>query len=158
MAVKLRELFDSLNGTFFGGRLPRYRLIRAKNLLGKQGDCDPKRCVIRLARRLKGEELRRTLLHEMLHHGGIRHGKRFLAGLARLEKLGEAWAGKERKQYELALKNPFGAALREFLENAAESPACRYCRRQQGGELMAIKVKEKKGKWRLFVDPGCGDR
>jgi hypothetical protein len=41
----------------------------------------------------------------MLHHGSIRHA--ILAGLARLEKLGEAWAGEERKQYELALKEPF---------------------------------------------------
>ena len=99
----LAKMFVKANAKFFRGRLPKYRVVFAsESTMGaKDGECLQDRLLIRVARRLQSDssQLRRTLLHEMCHHGCPHHGKRFLAKLKRLADLGEEWATGEIKEY-----------------------------------------------------------
>jgi hypothetical protein len=94
-------LYHELNRRFFGGKLPRYRVTFAQaRRSGWDGECFPDRRLIQLRRGLAGDELRRSLLHEMCHIGAPGHGRRFLAKLARLVDQGEAWAQEELERYQ----------------------------------------------------------
>ena len=85
----------------FDGRLPTYRLTWADPpVAGWLGECTPAKRLIRLRRGLSGEELRQTLIHEMIHAAGpMGHGQPFQAQLARLVRQGEAWAREELQYY-----------------------------------------------------------
>ncbi len=91
MKTEASRLFDELNTRYWGGRLPRYRVIQRADL-GCWGLCDNARRTILLAPHPSREALRLTLLHEMCHIGtgpGYGHGPRFLRKLRRLIELGE---------------------------------------------------------------------
>jgi WLM domain len=94
-------LYHELNQRYFGGRLPRFRVTFTQpRVSGWHGEIFPARRLIRLRRGLTGDELRRTLLHEMCHIGAPHHGQRFQAKLARLVAQGEAWAQQELEIYQ----------------------------------------------------------
>jgi hypothetical protein len=93
-------LYHELNRRYFAGRLPRYRVTFAQpQVTGWRGECLPGQRLIRLRRGFTGDELRRTLLHEMCHIGAPGHGQRFQAKLARLVDQGEVWAQEELDGY-----------------------------------------------------------
>jgi SprT-like family len=118
----LTALYHELNQRFFGGRLPRYRVTFARpRVSGWHGECFPAQRLIRLRRGLTGEELRRTLLHEMCHIGAPDHGRRWQAKLARLGEQGETWVQDELEGYQ---QNPLTwpqllAELKDGLEDLA---------------------------------------
>jgi len=114
----LNLLFAQFNRELFGGSLPIYfvRFTSEKDagegLDKKDGQTKPsqKLILIREGRRDGPEvELRRVLLHEMVHVDvlsrlgipKLRHGHdgAFLAELARLRDRGESWAGEEIERY-----------------------------------------------------------
>jgi len=98
--ISLNTLFRELNQDLFCGRLPKYRVVLA-DLGTAHGRCLPERRLIRLDKQVAEDfdKLRRTLIHEMCHHGCPHHGKRFLAKLARLSEMGEEWAAEEADEY-----------------------------------------------------------
>ena len=100
--VSLSRLFDELNEKLFYGRLPKYRVVFCDKAFGaKDGQCLQERRLIRLSHSLQhdAQRLRRTLIHEMCHHGCPHHGKRFITKLDRLASMGEAWATEEAEEY-----------------------------------------------------------
>ncbi len=100
----LNALFDALNQKYFEGRLPRYRVKRVSRMPHPvlRGCCVFDSRTIKLIRTLKDDECREVLLHEMIHTRTRGHGVRFQAELARLAKMGEGWAEKQRALYEEA--------------------------------------------------------
>jgi len=89
----LQELFDELDRTRFGGRLPAYRVEFADLPGVGHGICFSKDRLIQIHSTLSGEHLRRILLHEMCHHYSEGHGKRWQAEMLRLgSEHGETWA------------------------------------------------------------------
>ena len=100
----LTKMFVEANAKFFRGRLPKYRVVfTSVDTMGNMdGQCLQDRLLIRVAKELRSDpyRVRRTLLHEMCHHGCPHHGKRFLAKLKRLADLGEEWAGEEIEEYQ----------------------------------------------------------
>ena len=97
----LGALFNDLNERYFDGRLPKYRVVLSSLPGGGRGMCVIGRPLIRLARGLSPEMLRRTLLHEMCHVGIPRsgHGKRWEKRMLKLADLGESWAAEEVQKY-----------------------------------------------------------
>jgi hypothetical protein len=119
-----QDLFDEYNAKYFGGRLPRYRVRFVEfslDRLGWEGECLPKRRLIRIREQLpKGTNLERVLLHEMCHIGNLGHGPRFRDQLRRLSNRGVAWAADEIAMYEAAPTwNQEMANLRGRLDEAA---------------------------------------
>ena len=118
----LKPLFNEFNRKFFDGKLPFYRVIRASLPGAMSGDCNWLSRTIRISSSLNGEDLRRTLLHEMCHHNraGRHDGKRFLTNLRRLADMGERWAEDEiqacRKQ-----SRPLISLIREMIQDEAQS-------------------------------------
>src|SRR3989442_4411022 len=92
--TELQLLFDQYNRQYFGGKLPRYRVMVSKNL-PRDGNCDNKRRLILI----NSSDQSRTLLHEMCHIGAGGHGKRVLSKLRRLASLGSTDAAKEPDMY-----------------------------------------------------------
>jgi hypothetical protein len=117
--ASLQLLFAVLNWKFFKGRLKGYRVKRVHLPGGMMGRCDSETRTIKIQRGLRGEDLRRILLHEMCHHtaGTARHGKLFEKELRRLGKLGEAWVEEEIRQCREV--QPFRAMVEELAENIA---------------------------------------
>ena len=109
----VQALYDQLNRRFFGGRLPRYRVVLAERLPRTSWTepttmafCDDKRELIRLRRTVAPTALRRALLHEMCHIGlPYGHGKRFCARLLKLAAHGETWAKWEAASYALCKRS-----------------------------------------------------
>ena len=87
---RCQRLFDKYNVRFFGGRLPKYRVLRSDRFIaGEHGLCRKKQREIHLGTALKGARLREVLLHEMAHAAvGGSHGKKWLAEMLRLAKMG----------------------------------------------------------------------
>jgi hypothetical protein len=77
----LAEMFDRFNGDYFGGRKPRYRVLRYPM---RGGDCDIEHRRIRISDGMEGHELTYTMLHEMCHIGCLGHGRRFWDRMRRL--------------------------------------------------------------------------
>ena len=99
--IDLNRMFAQLNAEFFAGRLPEYSVIFSAQIRGpKKGQSDSKER-IQLAKEIADDPklLRRTLIHEMCHHGCPGHGKTFIAELDRLATLGEEWAAEEAEEY-----------------------------------------------------------
>ncbi len=104
----LSRLFDELNLRFFGGRLPKYRVVPALHFVGEgysatDGVCDDARRIILLRRGLDPVKVRRVLLHEMCHAGLPKrdgsHGRRWQARMLRAAEMGETWAAEEVEMY-----------------------------------------------------------
>jgi hypothetical protein len=95
----LAEMFDRFNRDYFGGRKPRYRVLRYP-LRRTRGCCDTKRRRILIAQWLEGNMLTASLLHEMCHIGCPGHGRLFQDRIRRL----------------LPLVSPSIASLLEVLE------------------------------------------
>ncbi len=97
----LQRLFAQLNHELFDGKLPVYRVRFSPRVKGCwYGFCYVKRRVITLRPTLQGEELRRTLIHEMCHIGsGPRHKKPWQARMLAVADKGEHWAREEVEMY-----------------------------------------------------------
>lgn len=110
---RLRALFDDLNRRDFDGELPR-RSIQ-KSLRGApDAFYDPFTETIRLAVGLKGEHLRRALLHAMIHlKTGGAHDDCFFRELRRIALLGEPAAKLECAMYDE------GVRVRQIIINLA---------------------------------------
>jgi len=97
----LPEMFARFYRQYFGGRLPRYRVVR-RALRASDGHCNSRRRVIVLSSRLTGDDLVHTLLHEMCHIGCPGHGPMFRAKLRRIARHAPpsiaAWASREAAQ------------------------------------------------------------
>lgn len=117
----LGGLFDDLNRRYFGGRLPKYRVVLAALPGPCDGRCETDRRLIRLARRLAPDERRRLLLHEMCHIGIPGHGVRWQARMLRLADQGEGWARKEARAYRTSAETPrmLWAAITDALHDLA---------------------------------------
>lgn len=96
MADDLDRLFDQLNDRYFGGGLPKYRVLRCVSQIGEHGFIDDETRRIWIC---DGPDPRATLLHEMCHIGTPGHGRPFRAKLRRLAHRGETWAEAERVYY-----------------------------------------------------------
>ena len=104
MAKVLDKLFKEFNKKYFGGRLPKYRVIYVKGFPSstQSGECDPKTYIIKISRELRqfACEPKMVLLHEMVHaklldgkdlfKEAMRgfHGKAFQKEMLRLVKRG----------------------------------------------------------------------
>ena len=104
---QLRDLFTAYNERYFGGRLPRYRVVFRVVMPGAEiGACgytDCKRRTILLYSGIRHDRhiVDEMLLHEMVHAAnGPYHGDKFLFELKRLDDAGAPikakWTGKER--------------------------------------------------------------
>lgn len=103
---RLVEIYDELNGRFFSGKLPKFKVVYSSNFSDgfnprQLGECDEKRQLIRISPALRDApgQLRQMLLHEMCHIGEIGHGKKFQLKLQRLANQGESWAALEAASY-----------------------------------------------------------
>jgi predicted SprT family Zn-dependent metalloprotease len=89
--MELEELYEELNRTHWGGRLPRARVEWSARLkiAGKcYPDLDPPRIVLsRSYHEYYPEDLPRVLKHEMIHLRYGRHGKRFKSEARRVGAL-----------------------------------------------------------------------
>lgn len=171
---QLGALFDDLNERFFGGRLPRYRVVRSSKLKECviEGDCDRERLLIRISPGIEGDELRRVLVHEMCHHEAQGHGPEFLAQLEMLERAGEDWIGEERERCLASDERPFGEQLQEALDDIAAMPEIATWRAVRdyiavdrfgirGPELERLARWAKtfwKARWALYHGRGVGSR
>jgi hypothetical protein len=119
---QLQVLYLELNRLFFRGRLPHYRVRRARlmdpwmdakrSVLriwrtqrrwgDRLGDCDLDARCIRVSNALFSKEERRVLLHEMCHAAtpGAGHGQAWCNEMRRLAKEGETWAAEEAADYD----------------------------------------------------------
>lgn len=104
--MNLQRLYDHLNGNFFDGRLPKYRVVLSAEFPNAgydahyDGICLPERRLIRLRRGMTSENLRRVLIHEMCHvRCGDDHGRRWQNCMLRVAAKGEQWATEEVTQY-----------------------------------------------------------
>ncbi len=99
--VSIQHLFVQLNQKLFDGKLPVYRVRFSPRVKGCwYGFCYVKRRVITLRPTLQGEELRRTLIHEMCHIGtGPEHRKPWQARMLAVADKGEPWAREEVEKY-----------------------------------------------------------
>lgn len=87
-----QEQFDKFNQTYWGGRLPRYRVI-VSTRYGGQGMCLKDARRIWLTPGLNGS-LEKVLLHEMCHAAASGyHGEKWLAEMLRLAELGAPTRG-----------------------------------------------------------------
>src|SRR5262245_37856613 len=90
----LAQMFKEFNAEYFGGRLPRYRVLFRWNRPGADGPYegyhDRKRRQILLCPGMRGtDEIPGMLLHEMVHAAkGDQHGSRFWREWQRLERAG----------------------------------------------------------------------
>lgn len=103
---RLVEIYNELNGRFFSGILPKFKVVYSNNFSdgfdpGQLGECDEKRRLIRISPALREApgQLRKMLLHEMCHIDGKGHGKKFQRRLQRLAGQGESWAAPEAASY-----------------------------------------------------------
>lgn len=92
------QLFETLNGQYFNGRLPAYRIVLRDDFAsGSHGECWRKGREIHLATSLRGTMLTTTLLHEMAHaavrRGRAGHGKAWSGEMRRLADRGAPTAG-----------------------------------------------------------------
>jgi hypothetical protein len=86
----LNWLFDAYNRQYWGGRLPKYRVIR-RAALKKLGVCRDATRTILIRRPQSSDAEALTLLHEMCHIGperGFMHGPIFQRKVRRLVRLG----------------------------------------------------------------------
>lgn len=139
----LRSLFADLDLKFFKGRLNGYQ-IKWAYLPGPtgpiRGRCNPESRTIKIQRGLRGEDLRRTVLHEMCHAGSTaKHGRLFERELKRLGKLGEKWIDEEIAAYREA------QPLREMVEQDIENSAL---------DLQGVRITWREVKRRIAN--GCG--
>lgn len=76
-------MFARFNRDYFGGRKPRYRVLRGPLRLSG-GYCDTERRRILVRSGIEGDALAAILLHEMCHIGCPGHGRRFQDRIRRL--------------------------------------------------------------------------
>ena len=95
----LRGLFNELNQKFFSNRLSGCRVTWAYLPGLIKGRCERKSRTFKIARGLRNENLRRVLLHQMCHHYGKGHDKRWKAQMLRLRDAGESWIDDEVRGY-----------------------------------------------------------
>jgi hypothetical protein len=140
------SLYQALNRTHWGGRLPVYRVRRDRQVVRSEcawGLCDHRKRLIRLAPELVGDRLREVLLHEMVH---VRvpdedHGPRFRRELARLVRRGEP--ALQRHLDQLDQQEVWDAALVADLRQNPEE----LCREIQG-ELERQAQEAPRRQWR----------
>ena len=121
----LTQLYKELNRQFFNGRLPCYRVTFYKPLVA-QGHCISERRLIRLSPGMSDAEVRKVLLHEMCHIGTPNHGKRFLAKLARLAAMGEAWATEEIEIYSGPYRNLQSQVKEQIFDALIDAPDAHF--------------------------------
>jgi hypothetical protein len=109
-SITLTGLFDSLNARFFDGRVTQHTIRRVGRIPAKGADVlgHVHAGTIYVRRSLGPRQLRRTLLHEMIHAitGDTAHGPVFRAELRRLGGVGEAWAAEEALLYRSEAMQP----------------------------------------------------
>jgi SprT-like family len=89
--AEAEQLFSKFNERYFDGRLPSYRIVFINDpRVGLHGECLKSKREIHLSASLSGEQLTKTLLHEMAHAAVPRpgHCKGWLAEMRRLANLG----------------------------------------------------------------------
>ena len=125
---ELQSLFMDYNQRYFGGRLPRYKVLLSNtdlqffaDLNGESGRCERRKRKIYINPH-KGDASV-TLLHEMVHAAvGMGHGKVFLDEVRRLAELG-APLQKELKRYENVVSGiTREQLLEEFFELGLSGP------------------------------------
>jgi len=103
VTFSLASLFQELNERFFGGRLPRYRVVfsSSQRTSYQAGAIRPEKRLIQVNRIYASslERVRRILLHEMCHHRSVGHGKGWQSEMLRLASMGETWAKEEIQAY-----------------------------------------------------------
>jgi hypothetical protein len=132
----LQSLLADLDRQFFRRRLTGYRIQWAYLPGGKMGCCDTDARIIKIRRGLRGEELRRVVLHEMCHHSVAGHGRLFEKVLRRLQSCGETWVEEEIAAYREA--QPWRHMVKELVETAATE-----------GSGLWIEAKK-------YISQGCG--
>ncbi len=124
----LQRLFDELNRLYFEGRL-HARVEWSTRMRVVAGSCDWQRGLIRLAWRYhqeRPEQLRATLLHEMLHlHLRRGHDAVFKAAAARLGVPLHAPGVPEREPYRYVYACP--ACGRRILRRRRGTWSCGAC-------------------------------
>lgn len=98
---KAQWLFHYYNHKYFGGKLPKYKVVFAKDLLPRNliAECNNRRRIIRIATDIKKLAcvVRATLLHEMVHAkqgykdrrgDKVWHGPQFQKEMLKLAKMG----------------------------------------------------------------------
>jgi hypothetical protein len=115
----LTEMFARFNRDYFGGRKPRYRVLRQP---WRGGYCDIERRRILLPLGMEGDELAAVLLHEMCHIGCPYHGRRFQERMRRLIPLVSASVAAGIELY-LGMR---GETLRETISSRLHSIAVEY--------------------------------
>jgi hypothetical protein len=108
-AARLAALFDRFNRTYFGGQLPRYRIVLASG-----GQCWDEERVIEIGR----DAVQITLIHEMCHAAagdGGHHGPVFLSYLSHCAARGAPGANAEL----VAERDEFERSVLAFLRRAA---------------------------------------
>jgi hypothetical protein len=127
----LTKLYDELNRLHLRGRLPSYRVRRAR-LKRVLGYCSDERRLIVVQSDQRGPALRRLLLHEMCHVGSSGHGRRFQRKLRRLARRGEGQMLAECAEYDGSTipKNIPTISLREAVWSDLESLALEHPRMQ----------------------------
>ena len=118
----LTEMFARFNRDYFGGRKPRYRVLRYPLLNYGRGYCDIERRRILIAHGIEGDVLAATLLHEMCHIGCPGHGRLFRDRIRRLISLVPPSVA---PGFELDL-GPRGQTLRELISSRLDSIAMEY--------------------------------
>jgi len=118
---ELTEMYKELNVYFFNGRLPNY-IVRFIQLEHKKAYLNTKDKTVDIdMEKIREQELRRILLHEMCHFKSGWHGQIFQAELRRLHEMGEQWVDDEIKMikqgnWNLQMKN-----LKDIISDLAYS-------------------------------------
>jgi hypothetical protein len=107
LPVNTEELFHTLNKEFFRGQLPDYRIefvavsvLRPDRDEGGQHLGLERKILLTEPLRHKPEELRKMLIHEMVHaETGDEHDERFFDKLIDIARTGESWAWEEAREY-----------------------------------------------------------
>jgi hypothetical protein len=127
----LTEMFARFNRDYFGGRKPRYGVLRYP-MRRTRGYCDTKRRRILIAPWLEGNMLAATLLHEMCHIGWPFHGRLFRDRIRRL----------------IPLVSPSIASLLEILDQKLPEQAQQTLREFISVRLRTIAVAYPAAPWR----------
>ncbi len=144
--AKYRGLFVQFNEKYFGGKLPRYRVMVVDQIT-RGGQCGmhfKKNRIIKLVR-MSEEEMTETLLHEMVHaRVGDSHRERFCAEMDRLERIGAPVLKGEGEQWRevgrIKINKAYLRAIAQdaFVDAHAQeitltlSRFCHYVARQHG--------------------------
>lgn len=151
---KLQSLFTEYNRRYFGGRLPRYKVLLTNAVNPDGGRCERRKRRIYI--NPHKEDVSLLLLHEMVHAAvGRGHGKVFLKELRRLIELG-APLQEELKRYENAVSAMTPKQLlAEFFQAGLDAPDITWtaARRYLGDKwgLTDKRGRAKSRRWSSFL-------